>query len=182
MLLAALNKDLESFINEQKVFFVATAPHSGKINLSPKGLDTLRILGPNKIAWLNLTGSGNETAAHIHENRRITLMFCAFNGKPLILRLYGQGTNVHATSPEWEALLGLFPGIPGARQVILIDVEQVQTSCGFGVPLMTYTGERNQLDKWAEDKGPQGVQDYWTKHNQTSLDGLPTGIPAGEQS
>src|SRR5687767_3836347 len=147
----------KAFIESQKVFFVATAPDEGKINLSPKGMDTFRVLSPTRVAWLNLTGSGNETAAHLLENGRITVMFCAFEGKPNILRLYGKGKSIHPRDPEWKDSIALFPRIAGERQIILIDIELVQNSCGFGVPIMEFKSEREDLRKWGENKGVEGI-------------------------
>lgn len=168
--------ELQSFIEAQKLFFVATATANGRINLSPKGLDTLRVMDNNRILWLNLTGSGNETAAHLLENKRITLMFCAFEGKPLILRLYGHGRVIHSRAPDWKTLVSMFPPIPGARQVIDMRVDLVQTSCGMGIPYFDYLGEREQLDRWAARKGEHGIEEYWELKNTHSLDGKPTGI------
>ncbi len=143
----SINDDLKDFIGEQHVFFVATAPldGAGHINLSPKGLDSFRILSPNRVAYLDLTGSGNETSAHLHENGRITIMFCAFNGSARILRLYGNGRTILPTSAEWPELFAHFTERPGIRQIMLIDVTRVQTSCGFGIPLYEYVSERELL-------------------------------------
>ncbi|MCB1051198.1 MAG: pyridoxamine 5'-phosphate oxidase family protein [Acidobacteria bacterium] len=165
-----------AFIQHQQIFFVATAPESGHINLSPKGMDTLRVLDPQRVAWLNLTGSGNETAAHVLENGRITLMFCAFEGKPLILRLYGTARAIHRHDPEWNTFIGLFPPLPGARQIFLVEIEGIQSSCGMGVPLYQHVGDRDQLLEWADKKGAQGLSAYWQQKNTASLDGNPTGI------
>jgi predicted pyridoxine 5'-phosphate oxidase superfamily flavin-nucleotide-binding protein len=171
-----LTDGLTDFIARQKIFFVGTAAADGKINVSPKGMDTLRVVAANRVVWLNLTGSGNETAAHLREQSRITLMFCAFEGDPLILRVYGQARALHPRDPEWAALLALFPELKGARQLIDVAVELVQTSCGFAVPLLDFKSERDQLEKWAEKKGHQGIQTYWQEKNQVSLDGKPTEI------
>lgn len=175
-----LQPNHRAFIEAQTVFFVATAGREGHINLSPKGLDTLRVLDERRIAWLNLTGSGNETAAHLRLAPRMTLMFCAFTGKPLILRAYGSARAVHCTDPQWETLATLFPATPGARQVILMDIELVQTSCGFGVPLMDFVEHRSTLVDWASKKGEAGIRRYWAEKNAVSLDGLPTGVPVNE--
>lgn len=172
----AIELSHKTFIMEQKLFFVATAAADGRINLSPKGVDTLRVLGSNRVLWLNLTGSANETAAHLLESDRITLMFCAFEGKPLILRLYGHAQVVHPWQPEWEALAGHFPSLPGARQIIDMTVDLVHSSCGMGVPLFDYVGERDQLLQWAEKKGDDGIRAYQEAKNSISLDGKPTGI------
>lgn len=175
-LYAQLTDDLADFIQQQKLFFVGTATNDGRVNVSPKGLDTLRVVTEDRIVWLNLTGSGNETAAHLCENGRITLMFCAFEGDPLILRLYGHARAFHPRDTEWNSLITLFPAIPGARQIIDVSVDLVQTSCGFGVPLFEFKSDRDQLKEWAEKKGPEGIRKYWEEKNHTSLEGKPTGI------
>lgn len=171
-----ITPELQSFIEAQKIFFTGTAASEGRVNVSPKGTDSLRVLGPNRVVWLNLTGSGNETAAHLREVNRITLMFCAFEGKPLILRLYGTAKTIHPKDESWNELYALFPDDNGARQIYYIDVASVQTSCGFAVPFMDYREERDILTKWAENKGKEGVREYWEQKNVTSIDGLPTGI------
>lgn len=165
-----------NFIEAQKMFFVATAAPDGLINLSPKGLDSLRVMDKNRIIWLNLTGSGNETAAHLLENPRMTLMFCAFEDNPLILRLYGQAKAYHPRDEAWNELIGHFPALSGARQIFDLKIELVQTSCGFAVPLYEYQGQRQILLDWADKKGEEGVQEYWQEKNQLSLDGKSTGI------
>ncbi|WP_028608506.1 pyridoxamine 5'-phosphate oxidase family protein [Paenibacillus harenae] len=168
----------EDFIRQQHLFFVGSAPLSaeGHINLSPKGHDALRILSPNRVAYLDMTGSGNETSAHIDENGRITVMFCAFEGLPNILRLYGTGSVVLPGSPEWEALYPLFDPLPGARQIIDVAVHKVQTSCGYAVPFMTYAGERDTLKRWAVQKGEDGLKAYWQEKNKRTIDGMPTPL------
>lgn len=171
-----LTDKLTVFIERQKMFFVGTAASNGRVNVSPKGMDTLRILGPNRVVWLNLTGSGNETAAHLLDTNRMTLMFCAFEGDPLILRLYGQARIFHPRDTEWHELIQLFPPIAGARQIIDLRIDLVQTSCGMAVPFFEFQGEREQLKAWAEKKGSDGIRDYWQQKNQISLDGQPTGI------
>lgn len=171
-----LNQELSQFIWNQNMFFVATAAEDGYVNLSPKGLDSLRVLGSNSVAWLNITGSGNETAAHVLENGRMTLMFCAFTGRPMILRLYGKARVIHPRDEDWAQWLTKFDNLPGARQIFVMDVELVQTSCGMGVPLYDFKGQREQLVEWAEKKGPTGLMEYWEKKNTVSLDGKPTGI------
>ena len=173
-----LTDDLAGFIQRQKLFFVGTATDDGRVNVSPKGMDTLRVVTEDRVVWLNLTGSSNETAAHLRENDRITLMFCAFEGDPLILRLYGHARIFHPRDAEWDSLLPLFPVIPGARQIIDMSIDLVQTSCGFGVPFFEFKAERDQLEKWAKKKGPEGIQKYWEEKNQISLDGKPTGVVA----
>ena len=166
----------QSFIESQKMFFVASAAPDGYVNLSPKGLDSLRILDKNRVIWLNLTGSGNETAAHLLENPRMTIMFCAFEGKPMILRLYGTAKTYHPRDAEWNDLIQQFPPNFGARQIFDLQVEMVQTSCGFAVPLYTYQEQRQILVDWADKKGQEGIQDYWEEKNQKSLNDKPTGI------
>lgn len=172
----SITEPLQQFIAAQHIFFVATAPLSptGHVNLSPKGLDSFRILSPNQVAYLDLTGSGNETSAHLQENSRITFMFCAFQGAPLILRLYGQGRTVLFDDPDWDALSRLFPDIPGTRQIILAEIDRVQTSCGTGVPFYTYQSDRDDIVTWATKKGEAGLQTYWQQKNLVSVDGLPT--------
>lgn len=164
------------FINEQKIYFVATAVAEGKINLSPKGQDSFRVISPTRVAWLNVTGSGNETAAHVQINPRMTIMFAAFEGNPVILRIYGSAKVIHHQDADWESLFSLFPSLPGARQIFVVDVEMVQTSCGMAVPNFNFVGQRNLLTDWAIKKGEDGVSEYWEKKNQISLDGLPTHI------
>ena len=164
------------FIRDQKIFFVATAMEQGRINLSPKGADTFRILDPGRIIWLNLTGSGNETATHLQYNERMTIMFCAFEGKPLILRLYGRARVYHERDEFWEEHIGLFPPVPGSRQLIDMEIELVQTSCGMAVPLLSFVEERELLNTWAEKKGELGLQEYRQEKNTISLDGHKTGI------
>ena len=172
----SINNRHRDFIAQQKIFFVATAMAEGKINLSPKGMDTFKLVDANTVRWLNLTGSGNETAAHLLANGRITIMFCAFEGSPMILRLYGQARSIHSRDDEWSSLIRQFPDLPGARQIIDIKIDLVQTSCGMGVPLYQYESDRDLLNQWAEKKQPEGIQDYWLEKNQYSLDGKPTGI------
>lgn len=175
--LEALDERLSAFIREQKMFFTATAPNDGRVNLSPKGLDTIRILDPRQVGYLDATGSGNETAAHLLQNGRITIMFCAFEGAPLILRLYARGRSVRSGSSDWAALRPLFgPHMPGERQLIVADIDSVQTSCGYGVPLFDFKEHRDQLPAWAERKSESGVLAYRAEKNRVSIDGLPTGI------
>jgi len=164
----------KQFISQQKVFFVGTAAAEGRVNISPKGMDTLRVIDPNKIVWLNLTGSGNETAAHLPKNDRMTIMFCAFESKPLILRAYGKAVIHHEWDAAYEQYIGLFPTIAGSRQIIEMEVDLVQTSCGYAVPFMEFKEERSQLRAWSEKKGEDGIRDYWQKTNQKSIDGFET--------
>ena len=164
------------FIAQQHIFFVGTAARDGRVNISPKGHDALRVMSPNRVCWLNLTGSGNETAAHLLDMDRMTLMFCAFEGNPMILRLYGQARAVHPRDDDWNELIGLFPAIPGARQVIDMRVDLVQTSCGFAVPQFDFVADRETLVDWAKKRGPKGMRDYWAKNNTETIDGKSTGI------
>ncbi len=173
-----LSSEFEAFISQQKMFFVGSATADSKVNISPKGMDSLRVLSPNRVVWLNVTGSGNETAAHIQEHPRMTVMFCAFEGRPLILRLYGQAKVVHHNDPEWAELYSQFEPLAGARQIFDLNIEMVQGSCGMSVPFFDYQGERDALKQWAEKKGPEGVAAYWEKNNQVSLDGQPSHIVA----
>lgn len=175
----AINDGHAAFIRSQPLFFVATAPEDGRINLSPKGLEgTFAILSPTRVAFLNLTGSGNETAAHLLQNGRITVMFCAFEGKPLILRLYGRGRVVGPRDAEWAALDGQFTAHPGKRQIVVVEVDSVNSSCGFSVPLMEFQAQRTVLTDWAAGKGEDGIADYQRSRNARSFDGLPTDIMA----
>ncbi|MFN6115652.1 MAG: pyridoxamine 5'-phosphate oxidase family protein [Flavobacteriales bacterium] len=175
--LTELDERLVSFIQGQHLFFTGTAPHEGRVNVSPKGLDTFRILSPSRVGYLDVTGSGNETAAHLLENGRITFLFCAFEGPPLILRLYGSGRSIQPHDREWATLRPQFGATrPGERQLIIAELESVQTSCGYGVPLYTFQEDRTQLDDWAQRKGPEGVRQYQREKNTTSIDGAPTGL------
>ncbi len=173
-----LSEQHAHFISGQKIFFVGTATADSRVNISPKGMDSLRVLGPKRVAWLNLTGSGNETAAHIPHNPRMTLMFCAFEGQPLILRLYGTARVIHHADAEWNELFPLFEALPGARQIFDLNIDLVQTSCGFGVPLFIYAGDRDDLAEWATRKGETGLKEYWEEKNHSSIDGIHTGIAA----
>ena len=173
-----LNDRLRRFIEDQHMFFVATAARDGRVNISPKGLDSLRVVAPDRVVWLNGTGSGNETAAHLLDVPRMTIMFCSFGRKPLILRLYGTARAVHPPDAEWPDLAALFPPLLGARNLFVLDVDLVQTSCGYGVPLYDYVDQRDLMDNWATRKGPEGLHAYQQEHNLVSIDGLPTGLPA----
>ena len=170
--------DLRAFIEAQKLFFVATAPldGGGHVNLSPKGLDCFRVLSDRSVAYLDLTGSGNETSAHVEENGRITLRFCAFDGPPNILRLYGRGRTVLPGAPRWDDLASKVPQYPGARQIIHADIDRVMTSCGFAVPLYDYRGDRDTLVRWAETKGDAALIDYRQQKNTRSIDGIRTAL------
>ncbi len=165
-----------AFIEAQKIFFVASAAPEGRVNVSPKGMGTLRVLGPDEVAYLDGTGSGSETRAHLigPGNGRLTLMFCAFEGPPLILRLYGRGRSLMRGTPDYGALLPCFDEIPGARQIVRLAVDLVQASCGMGVPLFDYRGDRRDLVRHWERQGPERLRDYWGARNAASIDGLPT--------
>ncbi len=169
---------LKDFIQKQHIFFVGTAAASGTVNVSPKGMDTFRILDKNRVLWLNLTGSGNETAAHLLQNNRITIMFCAFEGKPLILRLYGNANVYHQQDSEWQNYINLFPKIAGSRQLIEINIDKIQTSCGYAVPFLDYVGEREQLQNWANKQGEDRLKEYREEKNSLSIDGFDTGLPS----
>jgi hypothetical protein len=167
------------FIARQHIFFTASAAPAGRVNVSPKDAAALRILSPNRAVYLDVTGSGNETAAHLRLQNRMTMMFCAFEGAPLILRLYGRGRALARGSAEYAELLRTEfndEERPGARQMILLDVESVQTSCGYGVPLFDYVAERETLTRWAAAKGEAGLNEYWRAKNTVSIDGFPTGL------
>lgn len=171
----------EEFIREQHLFFVGTAGRDGHVNISPKGYDTFRILSPNQVAYLDLTGSGNETSAHLLKTNRITFMFISFEGKPLILRLFGDGRVVLPGSGEWNELADRFPALPGARQIVVSTIDIVKTSCGFSVPFYSFEGERSALSEWAEKQGEEGLKDYRRNKNEESMDGFPTPIGMASQ-
>ncbi|WP_248924628.1 pyridoxamine 5'-phosphate oxidase family protein [Paenibacillus hamazuiensis] len=174
----AMLPEHERFIRRQNLFFVGSAPAEGHVNLSPKGHDVLRVFSPTEVAYLDLTGSGNETSAHLKDNGRITLMFVAFEGAPMILRLYGTGRVVLPGTPEWDELIPHFELLPGARQIIYAKIHAVKTSCGYSVPFFSYTGERDTLRKWAEVKGEEELVAYRKQKNAVSMDGIVT--PLGE--
>ena len=158
------------------MFFVATAAADGRVNLSPKGMDSLRVLSPNRIVWRNFTGSGNETAGHLAQVNRITLMWCGFERQPMIYRAYGTARAIHPRDADWGELNTLFEPHFATRQIYDVTVEMTQKSCGYAVPFYDYQGDRDTLMKWADNKGPEGVSDYWRDRNQTTLDGAPTGV------
>lgn len=170
-----IGDDLAAFIARQQMFFVATAPLAadGHVNLSPKGLDSFRVLDPRNVAYLDLTGSGVETISHVRENGRVTLMFCAFEGSPKIVRLYGQGEVVRPGDAGFDALRGLFPGFDGVRAVIRVRVDRVADSCGYAVPRYRFEEQRRQLTEWVDRKGDEGVRRYQREKNRVSIDGLP---------
>lgn len=174
----ALTPSRVRFIESQPMFFVATAAESGRVNVSPKGLDTLRIDGPRQIRWLNLSGSGNETAAHVAATGRMTLMFCSFSDQPLILRVYGTARVVHPRDAEWDAAIADLPELAGSRQVFVLDVELVTSSCGSGVPVMSVDLARGeeQLEPHYAAMTDDELTDYWARKNTESIDGFPTHI------
>jgi hypothetical protein len=171
-----LNDQQIAFIRQQKMFFVATAASEGRINLSPKGMDTFRVLSPAMVAYLDLTGSGAETGAHVIHDGRITIMLCSFGDKPLILRLYGRGEVVRPESERWETLSKEFPTLPGARQIIVMTIESLQTSCGYAVPRYELLEERQMLIEWSNKKGEAALVEYRAKKTHQSIDGLSTGF------
>jgi len=170
-----ITDEIAAFVAAQPLFFVATAPSDseGHVNCSPKGLDTFAVLGPNAVAYLDLTGSGAETIAHLRDNGRITIMFCAFDGKPNIVRLYGHGQVIEASRPEAQPLLDRFPAYPGARAIITVDVDRVSTSCGYAVPKLRLDTDRSTLIEWATRKGEDGLRTYRAEQNARSVDDLP---------
>lgn len=174
--LKSLNSSLIDFIQEQHMFFVATAAQDGRINLSPKGLDSLHILGKTSILWLNYTGSGNETAAHLLALNRITMMFCSFGAKPLILRIYGTADVIHPYDDNWPTSIHHFQKTKGGRNIFKVHIESVQTSCGYGVPSYDFNHQRDRLLKWEDEKDTSEIQKYWHEKNAISIDGLPTGL------
>lgn len=167
--------DMRKFIEAQKLFFVATAPVDGRVNLSPKGLDTLRVLDDRTVAYLDLTGSGNETAAHVTENGRMTMMFCAFDGKPMTLRLYGKAELVRPNHEAWDGLRSLFSDFPGIRQIFRLHVDSVATSCGWSIPIVSGMHERSELVDWAGSQSLDQIEAYRLANNVVSIDGLTTG-------
>ena len=171
-----LHSDHQEFIENQHLYFVGSAGAEGFVNVFPKGMDSLRILDSRRLIWLNLTGSGNETAAHVLENSRMTVMFCSFDKQPLILRVYGRAKVIYPNHENWNKLLEHFPSYTGARQIFDLSIDLVQTSCGFAVPYYDFKGERDTLIKWADNRGREGIKDYWVEKNRVSLDGKKTGI------
>ena len=174
-----LDQGLRDFIAAQHMFFHASAPRHGRINISPKGLDTFRVLSDRSVAYLDLTGSECETAAHLIENGRLTIMFCSFMDKPLILRLYGRGHIVRPRDPQWQELHAQFPALPGERQIIVLDIESIMTTCGFAVPLYEYKGDRSLLPEFTCKMGPERMDQYRHERNELSIDGLPTNLFEG---
>ena len=182
---ASMTPAHRDFIARQRIFFTASATSTSRVNVSPRPTDALRVLDERTVAYLDLTGSGNETAAHLRIDGRITLMFCALDEPPSILRLYGRGTSLARNTSDYAVLLAsAFDNQEplGARQIVRIDIDLVQTSCGYGVPLFEYIGERSTLQRWAQQKGDAGLEEYRRQKNVRSLDGLPTGLPEEESS
>ena len=175
---AKIEPEHRAFIERQKIFFVASAPPKGRINVSPKGLSSFRVLGDSDVAYLDCTGSGSETRAHLtaSDDKRLTIMFCAFEGPPVILRLYGQGRSLMRGTPEYADLAHRFEDMTGARQIVRLSVELVQTSCGMGVPLFDYKQERGSLVRYWTAQGVNNLRKYWGLKNSKSIDGLPTGF------
>ncbi len=171
-----ISGSIKEFIEKQKIFFVGTATADSKVNISPKGMDSLRVLDKNRVVWLNVTGSGNETSAHVQVIPKITLLFMAFEAKPVILRLYGQVSVIHKNDEKWERLISMFPSIPAARQIFDVRVELVQTSCGMAVPYFDYAGDREELNSLHSKIGDERVTRYWKEKNQYSIDDIPTNI------
>ena len=171
----SISDAVRQWIEQQRMFFVATAPlgSDGLINCSPKGHDSLRVLGPTEVAYVDLTGSGVETIAHLHENGRIVLMFCAFDGPPKIVRLHGTGEVISAGDAAFPGLSALFPHYPGTRAIIRVTVTRVSDSCGYAVPTYQFRSQRDTLTRWSEAKGPEGLQKYRKQKNSVSIDGLP---------
>ncbi len=164
------------FVAKQHIFFVGTADTEGRVNVSPKGGDSLRILGPNRLIWRNLTGSGNETAGHLKSVNRMTVMWCSFDKRPVILRAYGTARTLHTGDSDWQALDSHFAPHVGARQIYDMQVDLVQTSCGFAVPFFDFVADRDTLDIWSEQRGADGIRDYWAEKNTATIDGRDTGI------
>lgn len=172
----ALNPELAQWIDKQHLFFVASAARDGRVNLSPKGQNSLKVIDDKTLLWLNLTGSGNETAAHLLDINRMTLMWCAFEGAPRILRVYGSAQVIHPRDPEWSDCTQQIAAPLGARQYFRVHIDLVQTSCGYAVPLMDFVEDRRALTLWTEKRGPEGIETYWADKNATSLDGQDTHI------
>jgi len=171
-----LNDKHIDFIKQQHIFFTASAASEGLVNLSPKGMDTFAVIDNNTVAYLDMTGSGNETAAHLHQNPRLTIMMCSFSKHPLIFRMYGDGSVINKYHDDWLKWASHFPAYLGTRQIIALKINKIQTSCGYAVPTAGNFQQRDTLIKWSEKKGDQGIHDYWEEKNQTSLDGFPTHI------
>lgn len=175
---ASLEGFIGDFIRRQPMFFVATAAADGLVNVSPKGgTGTLVVLDERRVAYVDLTGSGSETIAHVRALNRITLMWCAFDGPPMIARIHGSAEVITRDSEQWPSMIGLFPDLPGARAIVVVTAERISDSCGMSVPEMSFERDREQLNRWARGKGEEGLRDYWERKNATSLDGLPALAP-----
>jgi len=172
----ALSEAHIDFIRAQQLFFTGSAAREGKVNVSPKGMDCLRVIDARTVAYVNVTGSGNETAGHLLDAPRLTLMWCSFAARPQILRTYGTARALHPRDTDWAEWQARLPEIDGARQIYVQSIEMVQTSCGYAVPFMTPAGDRDTLKKWTEDRGEDGIRTYWSERNATTIDGAPTGI------
>ncbi|MBW4707884.1 pyridoxamine 5'-phosphate oxidase family protein [Roseobacter sp. YSTF-M11] len=175
-----LSDALTKFIEAQHIFFVGSAAPEGRVNISPKGMESLRVMGPNRIVWRNMTGSGNETAGHLAQSNRMTLMWCGFEAKPMILRTYGSARTLHPRDEGFDALNSHFPPSHGARQIYDMSLELVQTSCGYAVPFMAYEGDRDVLAKWTQNKSPAEIKTYWETRNQHTIDGAPTFVTTSD--
>jgi len=171
-----ITDDHRRFIAAQHIFFCGTAANEGRVNISPKGMDSLRVMGPNRIIWRNWTGSGNETAAHLALHNRMTLMWCGFESRPMIMRAFGTARTLHPRDADFDLLNAEFEKTDGARQIYDMTVTLMQTSCGYGVPFFDHQGPRETMTEWTEKKGPSGIATYWKERNQTTIDGLPTHI------
>jgi hypothetical protein len=171
----SLNPELQEWLGQQKVFFVATAPLAcdGHVNCSPKGGDSFRVVSEREVAYIDLTGSGIETAAHVQENGRIVIMFCAFSGPPKIVRLHGTGKVIYPGDPQFADLKDAFRDHPGTRAIILVALTRISDSCGYAVPLLDFVADRDTLDKWVKTKGPEGLRAYRSAKNKTSIDDIP---------
>jgi hypothetical protein len=172
----SINEKHKKFIEKQKMFVVGSASPTGHMSVSPKGMDAFKILDENHIVWMNFSGSTNETSAHIQEDNRMTILFNSFDKNPLILKLYGTAEVIHNKDPQWDELKSHFKNIFGIRQFFKMEVELVLTSCGYGVPMYDYIGERNLIEKWAEKKGEEGMRDYWIKNNTKTINGKDTNL------
>lgn len=172
----AMTKPIIDFIEKQNIYFVGTATETSRVNISPKGMDSLRVINENQVIWLNVTGSGNESSPHVQIDPRMTIMFCAFEGPALILRLYGKARVVHKLDPEWDELYAKFNPLPAARQIFVLDIDLVQTSCGLAVPFFDYKEEREQLNDKHIRLGDEKIEQYWIDRNQESIDGIPSHI------
>lgn len=173
----AISDDHKRFIEEQHMFFTGSAAPTGRVNISPKGMESLRVMGANRVVWMNLTGSGNETAGHMLQDTRMTLMWCSFTTRPLILRCFGTAETFHVGDEGWSERAALFPNHRSARQIYDVAVDLVQTSCGYAVPFMDYRQDRDTMQKWVDGKSDEELRNYWRTRNGVTLDGAPTGIP-----